>query len=259
MTLLSGAVGGLWWRSVRPVKGEAGTTLNPGAPGSIRGRSDRGLDVRHVVLAGPGWWHRHSPGQTLHVTEGTGVVATRDRVCVRPGVRRGRRPRTRSSRSFDRRDRPPVRTTVEAPQHAEPHRPRSTAPMTTDTRAPHPAPSPPRPAGHRPGIRAPPVTPGRHRLGRRRLAGQRAGGRRAARGRALRARRGGRPDRRGADRLRDRLGDAGGALGPVHRPAAAVGCRAGGAHGPGRCRSVWRSVRPHVGCSPGCGRRLCWP
>ena len=31
-------------------------------------------------------WHRHRLGQTLHVTEGTGVVATRDRVIImRPG------------------------------------------------------------------------------------------------------------------------------------------------------------------------------
>ena len=31
-------------------------------------------------------WHSHSLGQTLHVTEGIGVVATRDRVIVmRPG------------------------------------------------------------------------------------------------------------------------------------------------------------------------------
>ena len=31
-------------------------------------------------------WHSHSLGQTLHVTEGIGIVATRDRVIImRPG------------------------------------------------------------------------------------------------------------------------------------------------------------------------------
>jgi quercetin dioxygenase-like cupin family protein len=31
-------------------------------------------------------WHSHSLGQTLHVTEGVGIVATRDRVIImRPG------------------------------------------------------------------------------------------------------------------------------------------------------------------------------
>ncbi len=31
-------------------------------------------------------WHSHSLGQTLHVTEGTGVVATRDQIIImRPG------------------------------------------------------------------------------------------------------------------------------------------------------------------------------
>ena len=39
-------------------------------------------------------WHSHSLGQTLHVTAGIGIVATRDRVIVmRPGdVAAGRQP-----------------------------------------------------------------------------------------------------------------------------------------------------------------------
>jgi quercetin dioxygenase-like cupin family protein len=53
-----------------------------------RGEGESRLRVNTVRFS-PGartGWHRHSLGQTLHVTEGIGLVATRDTVIVmRPG------------------------------------------------------------------------------------------------------------------------------------------------------------------------------
>lgn len=53
-----------------------------------RGEGDSRIRVNTVRFApcARTAWHRHSLGQTLHVTDGVGVVVTRDRVIVmRPG------------------------------------------------------------------------------------------------------------------------------------------------------------------------------
>ena len=51
------------------------------------GTASRGkVNAVHFAPGARTAWHRHANGQTLHVTEGVGVVATRDEVIImRPG------------------------------------------------------------------------------------------------------------------------------------------------------------------------------
>ena len=122
---------------------------------------------------------------------------------------------------------------------------------STDHSQSAPAPS----AGWR---RSPAREPRPPRLDRGRLVGHRARRRSAPRRRPVHPGRGERHHRRGPVRIRAGLGDAGRALGAVHRPATAMGRGSRPVHGTGRSSPGGVRLLGAARCSAGCGPPPCW-